>query len=447
MAVKVCDALCGFGKTSACIKMMNERTDTKFIFVTQFLTEVDRIKSGCASRGFVSPDSDLKIGRTKLADIHRLMAEGRNIATTHSLFVSYTEETKKMISEQGYTLVLDESVDVLRLSDIATGDLDILKRSDTVRENDGLIEWVFDDYMYEESGKFREEMLRAKSKNFLRFEDDFFFWSIPPELFTCFNDVYVLTYMFQAQPLKCFFDVHGIDYELIGVKKDGSDYNFCGMEEMSRAVDLRGKIHILEDKKINAIGDGRTALSFSWYKTARKEINTPRIERLRKNISNVFKNIYQASAKETLWTSYKEYRPLLKGCGYQASFISYNMRASNAYADRKYLAYCVNNFPRPFERRYYQEHGSEWDSDMYALSTLIQWMFRSAIRRGEEIWLYLPSERMRHLLKGWLENLAEGKDLEPVQYRTTRKSRGKQGAKRGRPKKQNKEINKTEEDK
>ena len=80
MKVSVCDALCGSGKTSACINMMNERTDTKFIFVTQYLSEVERIKAHCASRGFVSPDSDLQAGLTKLADIHQLMKNGRNIA-------------------------------------------------------------------------------------------------------------------------------------------------------------------------------------------------------------------------------------------------------------------------------------------------------------------------------------------------------------------------------
>ena len=102
--VRVCDALCGFGKTSACIKMMNEATDRKFIFVTQFLTEVDRIKRGCASRHFVSPEGNLARKQTKLSEVTKMLADGCNIATTHSLFVSYTEEVKNLIREQGYTV-------------------------------------------------------------------------------------------------------------------------------------------------------------------------------------------------------------------------------------------------------------------------------------------------------------------------------------------------------
>jgi hypothetical protein len=414
---------------------MNENTDKKYIFVTQFLSEVDRIVTNCAARGFVAPVSDVKSRRTKLSDIHRLMREGRNIATTHSLFVSYTEETKSLIKEQGYTLILDESVDAMCLADMAQTDLDLLKKGSAVEEEEnGVLKWIMDDYKFEDDrSKFGEEMLRAKSKNLLVYADEFFFWSIPPELFTCFNDVYVLTYLFSAQSLRCFFDINHIEYELIGVRKDEDGYNFCAVEEMSRALDLRNKIHILDDKKINSIGDARTSLSFSWYNAAKLEPGRPKIERLRKNIANVFKNIYKAPAKEVLWTMYKEYVPMVRGNGYQGGFIPYNLRASNQYANRKYLAYCVNNFPRPMEKRYFIDHGTTWDGDMYALSILIQWVFRSAIRRGEEIWLYIPSKRMRTLFKQWLENLAEGNDLDPVGYRTPRKSRAKPGAKRGRP--------------
>jgi hypothetical protein len=44
------------------------------------------------------------------------------------------------------------------------------------------------------------------------------------------------------------------------------------------------------------------------------------------------------------------------------------------------------------------------NEDEWALSELIQWLFRSAIRQKEEIELYIPSERMRKLLIEWLNN-------------------------------------------
>ena len=41
--------------------------------------------------------------------------------------------------------------------------------------------------------------------------------------------------------------------------------------------------------------------------------------------------------------------------------------------------------------------------NMFSLSALIQWMFRSAIRDGKPIKIYIPSFRMRKLLNSWLD--------------------------------------------
>jgi hypothetical protein len=228
--------------------------------------------------------------------------------------------------------------------------------------------------------------------------------------------------MFDAQILRCFFDMHGLEYELIGTKKVGERYTFCDIAEMDRRRDLRDKIHILEHPKVNAIGDKRTSLSYSWYSSADDAENRERIERVRKNIGNVFKNIWGVPSKDAMWTTYKEFMGDVATKGYQNSFITYNKRASNEYAHKSHLAYCVNNFPRPWEVKFFRDHNiREVPSDTYALSILIQWVFRSRIRKGEEIWVYIPSARMRSLFAEWVERLAEGRDLEPIHYKQKRK--------------------------
>ena len=42
------------------------------------------------------------------------------------------------------------------------------------------------------------------------------------------------------------------------------------------------------------------------------------------------------------------------------------------------------------------------EENKYALSYLIQWLFRSAIRDDKPINIYIPSRRMRELLISWL---------------------------------------------
>ena len=44
-----------------------------------------------------------------------------------------------------------------------------------------------------------------------------------------------------------------------------------------------------------------------------------------------------------------------------------------------------------------------FDKDLWALSTMLQFIFRSRLRKGESINLYIPSSRMRGLFKLWLE--------------------------------------------
>ena len=50
--------------------------------------------------------------------------------------------------------------------------------------------------------------------------------------------------------------------------------------------------------------------------------------------------------------------------------------------------------------------GYPLDVDKLALSEMIQWIWRSAIRDGKEIWIYIPSSRMRGLLEDWIKEVS-----------------------------------------
>ena len=57
----------------------------------------------------------------------------------------------------------------------------------------------------------------------------------------------------------------------------------------------------------------------------------------------------------------------------------------------------------PFLVNFFSKRGIKVSQDEYALSEMIQWIWRSAIRNDEKIYIYIPSERMRNLLKNWLD--------------------------------------------
>ena len=93
----------------------------------------------------------------------------------------------------------------------------------------------------------------------------------------------------------------------------------------------------------------------------------------------------------------------------QSCFLACNARATNNYADRHTLAYIANLYVNPFVRSYFdlknKQDGTNIhvDEDLYALSSMLQWIWRSGIRRGEPISIYIPSTRMRTLFLNWLD--------------------------------------------
>ena len=47
----------GSGKTESAITQMNEDLDSRYIFVTPYLSEVERIKNGCPERKIMDEES------------------------------------------------------------------------------------------------------------------------------------------------------------------------------------------------------------------------------------------------------------------------------------------------------------------------------------------------------------------------------------------------------
>ena len=114
MAIKVCDCVMGSGKSESAIRYMNEHPDRKFIYITPYLTESERIRKGCGALHFIEPSDGLKeYGFRKSNHTMALIRSGENISTTHQAFRGYTQETLDYIKEQGYTLIIDENVEIL----------------------------------------------------------------------------------------------------------------------------------------------------------------------------------------------------------------------------------------------------------------------------------------------------------------------------------------------
>lgn len=405
--VKVCDAIMGTGKSSAAITYINEHPADRFIYIGPYLAEAARIKKNCPGAYFVEPSTNLpEYEHKKTTHTAALIKEGKNIASTHQAFKGYTPSMLEDVKNQGYTLIIDENVEVLERFDISEDDLNLAIDAGYIADEGGIFHVVNDKY----NGKALHDLFHMlKSRELIRVVDKdntLFYWVLPPELIMAFKDVFILTYLFEGQSIHHFLEIYKIPYEFVGIEKmDERQYRFCDgpgytPDYVQRLGDM---IHILDNEKLNAIGDDYYALSMSWFDKSGD------VEQLKRNIYNCYRNIWEdVPAEKRLWGSYARTKNKLRGKGYSNAYLVFNTKAVNEYRNRSHLVYPINIFMNVEEKKFYYLHGIEVDEDVYALSIMVQWIWRSEIRDGAEIYIYVPSRRMRTLLVNWIESFSKG---------------------------------------
>ena len=401
----------GSGKTSWSIQHINESPFENVLYITPFLNEVERIIEN-TNRDFKQPSYK---GGTKLQNLNELLACQYDIASTHELFKKLTDESREYIQNGHYTLILDEVLSAIDpYDDIKKDDMKLLQDSGCITiDEDGFVIWNQDKADYDT--QYNRIKILAENKSLLYVNQKVLLWRYPPEIFTLFDNVYILTYLFDASILKNYFDLYHIQYTKKSIVHENdkyvlSDFYIPDTKKYSHLIDIyNGKMN-------TNIAQKQNGLSSTWFKIQSKS-NNKIIQQLKSNLKNYFLNILKAKSDTIMWTSFKDYQSKLRGKGYAKEFkteqlkevdkaygfLACNARATNKYAECYNLAYCVNIYLHPAISQFFYQKGIKVDEDLYGLSEMIQWIWRSRIRNGEKINIYIPSVRMRTLLKSWLD--------------------------------------------
>ena len=310
------------------------------------------------------------------------------------------------MSGQGYTLIIDENVDVLETLDEDPADIQMAIDAGYISEiRPDVFHLVNDVY----DGKTHRDLFRVlRTRDLIRMtgesKESFFYWQLPPELITSFDEVYILTYLFEGQSLHHFLEMYDIPYQFVGVEKTGdSEFRFSSSTEYvpDYVQNIHDMIEIVDDPKLNDVGEDDFSLSMSWFDKESSDTS-----RLKNNLYNFFRYMCGAEAADRMWSTYRDAKSKIQGKGYTNGFIPFNKKATNEYRNRTAVAYCVNLYMNVGQKLFYQNNGVEVDEDAYALSIMVQWIWRSAIRDGQKIVLYVPSKRMRGLLTNWMEEVS-----------------------------------------
>lgn len=423
--IVVVDAICGKGKTQWALERI-AKTSEKFIYVTPYLEEVDRVINWCKEHQVqinepkYVQDKEKNKGKlkrekeiiTKSEHFKKLLLSGKNIVTTHALLDRITLDMLDIIKEHNYTLYLDEVHEVIKSYSFSKDDLKLLMEANCIEidQETKQVHWVDTTYVDSRSAFIDFKNLCDLGAIYY-YADNLYMWCFPISLFDVVDKTIILTYLFEGQLQAFYYNMYKIKYVYRSVEYDESNkcYKIIPFKKENIINDIKEYAQYIDlyEGIMNFISDKNT-LTTSWYDRAYLEDKTKNmgnLKRLKGHLLNWFGNIRKSKSEDNLWTTLKEYKHELKGNGYTNGFLELNARATNYYKNRHNLAYMYNRYLRPFEKQFLQLKGVTVYEDLFALSELLQWIFRSAIREKETIYLYLPALRMRNLLKDWI-NLA-----------------------------------------
>ena len=418
--INIIDDVCGAGKTTYIIDEIRKgiTNGKKYIFVTPFTDEIDNRILKMFPDDFVQPTYENASKGTKLTSLKDLINGGNNIATTHALFKMIDMEVIDLLKQENYTLIIDEVLDVVNTVNVTKSDINVMVDSNFIHiEDNNKIEWINEEY----TGKFDDYKRWAECGNlyaYLSKKDKIqaFVWNFPHQIFDLFEETYILTYMFGCQPMAYYLKAHNIQYVKYSL------FNGMLTKHQFNKID-RNLVHILNNRVYNEIGEKRYALSKAWC-IAKKEKGcmSTHAEQLTKILGSVCRTgggfsteKKRIPSNDLIWTTfstahkvkndYENKNPIRIGKEgkTRGKFLSLNARSTNAYKDRHYIFYAANLFFNPMLKKYFQQQNITVNEDDWALSMLIQFVCRSAIRNGEQIYIYIPSKRMRELLIDYLE--------------------------------------------
>jgi hypothetical protein len=124
---------------------------------------------------------------------------------------------------------------------------------------------------------------------------------------------------------------------------------------------------------------------------------------VRNNVRRIFRREFDTKSKENAFTTFKCVKEKFSGGGYTRGFIAVNARATNDFNHKKSMAYLANRFFNPQIKNFFSMNDIDLNEDLWALSELVQWLWRGCIRNDDAMNVYLPCYRMRNILIKWLD--------------------------------------------
>ena len=403
----IVDYPCGLGKTNALLSILEARPDLLVLVVVQTLSEVDRIISSVPKGRIYAPEGPGSLHRTKGEQLEPLVHAGRSIVITHNLY-----ERAGILANQGafssYQVIIDEVPNAVSVSDLV---LDPVSFKEfyidpgyfSLREG-GLVVMTYkgDDEEARLKQALDERLISNIRSGRLYYDGKkHFIQTIPTSLFTHADSVTVLTFLSEGSLFLKFLEKHQIDYRVLRSSK-------CNQEFQQRA---RENLKIHRMPSLDKVSFGYSKQTS--YKPKSKEVGSIRnaLKNLKQRdlVGVDLKNLIITCAKQNWFhrsgSSYNEAKPSLFSIDSRmfkgANWLPNTTRGTNDYLHCTHAIYLYEQNANPILLNWLNANDAQFKSD-YSLTEMVQWIWRTRVRRGEPVHVYMPSKRMRGLLQAWL---------------------------------------------
>lgn len=428
MKVEVMDMIMGAGKSTSAIETIQSSVDDFYFVVLPYLNEVNRYIERCNS---VLPDNNKLIEpsdeeTSKSIDLLNILKKRTgSVVTTHSMFENLKADhmsaiTNMPLKKGEKVLILDETIDFVkpvnssRLPKEAL-QADVENEYIVVNETTGLVKW--NGFNKKNNGKYpHHEYLKDLCDTGMLFfiDDRYLVMEVPLDFLNCFDRVVVMTYRWSSSIMANYLEVNNIVWKMLDT-------------DTRRVLEVYEYIadHLIIPNHISIEGLSKNQMQAQDISELKKDFN--------QSIKTAMKE-YEVPIENMLFTTFRNvgnenmvdwYKTIKVGKWQKkdnqnriepVTFLSHTTLGTNEYANCSLMVYGLDKHLMPSVHSYFAKRDHSISNDAWALSSILQWLFRGCIRdrnSGKNMVAVILSPRMRKMVQEWLAGIkrqvAEGK--------------------------------------
>lgn len=410
--VTIVDRHCGFGKSTELLASLQQ--DRSYLIVLPLHSEVQRFLKGSPVH-LVEPLTKAEGGvhDRKRDHLRELLLAGDSVVTTHALFtdVAYLAKEGLLLS---YDVIIDEVLDVAHCvtNEIVTPGAKA--RGVTARSwkglyldegfatTDPITGLVSPTEKWEQKQDLPELSIKlfnmAMADSLFAVGDNVLVWELPPVLLKAVGSLTVYTFLAEGSLMAAFMRRNGMAFTHDRDVRLEQQFR----EQAKQLIDVRDMPSV-NDLKFSF--SGQQSMNKAEKRKVSIALKNTR-ERLMRGVDK--SQIMITSAKDNWYDRRHRPGPFANGSRLygDTNWVPNTTRGTNRYRDCSHLIYLWDQYLNPRVAEFLGAT-TPGHNDMYAVSELIQWVYRSRARDGQPITLWMPSGRMRRLLQRWLDGELE----------------------------------------